>query len=194
MKKCKLCLLFGLIIFTCSCGLYIGTFWWEKRKETVGYIWVSKFRFTTGDPTTLTYKYEVDNKEYWGHNDISGWINFPRGQKFVVHYNPDNPKKSSIDLFNPIYMENNMVSSKAVIVESDYVKSTFHGTYLTFDYEYQVDPGKYKMRNYFYLNDIDSTLTKKCMDKYLNKQVDIEYDVTNPQISRVNLNSLKSIK
>lgn len=194
MKKIKVYFLFCLASFICSCGLYIGTFWWEKRKETVGYIWESRFRFTTGDPTTLVYKYEVGDKEFWGNTSISGWINFPRRQKFVVHYNPDNPKKSSIDIFNPIYMEKNMIKSKAVIVESDYVKSTFHGPYLTFDYEYKVSSTKYTMRNYFYLEDIDSTLTKKSIDKFLNKQVDIEYDVTNPQISRLKLKNLKSVK
>ena len=189
MIRTNFLILILITMFLSSCAM----FWWDKRERTIGYVLESKFSFATGDPTYISYKYEVDNVEYKGRTSISGWINFPKDHKFKVYYNSNNPKRSSLNLREPIYEEKNMKSVNGKIINTSKIRKTnLYGKDIYFDFSYRVGFHEYEMRNFFSLTYLDSTLTDEDMERFLNRQVQIEYDITNPQISRITLESLKS--
>lgn len=126
--------LFLLLFLSCSVESDIDDKGWEKTYAMVYHIYVGKGGSTRNE-------YFVDDKRY----EFSGRYTASRvilGEKFIIKYNPDNPKKIKAYVWLPIFLSS-YEETKETVGEVTRIFWINRKSY-ALGFKYEVDGVKYK--------------------------------------------------
>ena len=184
-------LLFLFSLKSCNIMYFL---WWDRRQETVGEIVSTSQIIGAPNRTLITYKYFVEGDKYYRTFFDHDWINIANGRKYKVYYDPKRPKSNVMELNEPVFDdESKFKNVRALILSTDYARLSKTETRLRFDYKYTVEGSTYETSSYFLIEDIDSSITKKNINQFYRRYVEIKYDSLNPMISTIKVESLKSL-